>query len=107
MLMGLKPEMGHPKRIEQDSQLQEEDVVSSTKKKKKKHKEANNSNDPIIDEEPIVDPNSISTSDAETEGGDKPDKDNEKDDPPEVREEEAPNERKRYTREDFIARKHG
>ncbi|KAI5015687.1 hypothetical protein ZWY2020_057077 [Hordeum vulgare] len=101
----LYPE-GHPKRIEQDSQLQEEDIVSSPKKKKK-HKEADNSNDPITDEEPIVDPNSISISDAETEDGVEPDKDNEKIDPPEMREEEAPHKCKRYTREDFVARKHG
>ena len=33
----LYPE-GHPKRIEQDSQLQEEEIVSSPKKKKKKKK---------------------------------------------------------------------
>src|SRR4051812_11834019 len=72
----LYPE-GHPKRIEQDSQLQEEDVVSSSKKKKKKkHKEADNSNDPVIDEGPIVDPNSMSTSDAENEDGATPNKDN-------------------------------
>src|SRR3954463_11866658 len=63
----LYPE-GHPKRIEQDSQLQEEEIVSSPKKKKKKkHKEADNSNEPIEEEEQGVDPNSISTSDAETE----------------------------------------
>ena len=60
-----------------------------------------------IDEEPIVDPNSISISDAETEDGAEPDKDNEKIDPPEIREEEAPDKRKIYTREDFVARKHG
>src|SRR4051812_39563297 len=66
----LYPE-GHPKRIEQDSQVQEEEIVSSPKKKKKKkkHKEAGNSNDPIEEEEHVVDPNSISTSDAETEDG--------------------------------------
>ena len=92
----LYPE-GHPKRIEQDSQIQEEEIVSSPKKKKKKHKEADNSNDP----------NSISTSDAETEDGAEPEKDGEKNDPPEVREEEAPDKRKKYTREDFIARRHG
>ncbi|KAI4983024.1 hypothetical protein ZWY2020_023516 [Hordeum vulgare] len=69
----------HPPMVE------EEDIVSSPKKKKK-HKEADNSNDPIIDEEPIVDPNSISISDAETEDGVEPDKDNEKTDPPEIRE---------------------
>src|SRR4051812_9120482 len=74
--------------------MQEQDIVSSPKKKKKKkkkHKEADNSNDPIIDEEPIVYPNSISTSDAETGDGAEPDKDNEKNYPPEVQEEEAPN----------------
>ncbi|KAI5022491.1 hypothetical protein ZWY2020_059221 [Hordeum vulgare] len=101
----LYPE-GHPKRIEQDSQLQEEDIDSSPKKKKK-HKEADNSNDPIIDEVPIVDPNSISISDAETKDGAESDKDNEKIDPPEIRQEEAPNKRKRYTREDFVTRKLG
>src|ERR1041385_3461402 len=73
----LYPE-GHPKRIEQDSQIREEKIVSSPKKKKK-HKEADNSNDP----------NSISTSDAETEDGVEPEKDDEKNDPPEVREEEV------------------
>src|SRR3954464_12410761 len=82
----LYPE-GHPKRIEQDSQVQEEEIVSSPKKKtKKKHKEADNSNDPIVEEEPAVDPNSISTSDAETEDGAELEKDAEKNDPPEVRE---------------------
>ena len=86
--------------------MQEQDNVSSPKKKKK-HKEADNSNDPIIDEEPIVDPNSISISDAETEDGAEPDKDNEKNDPPEVQEEEAPDKHKRYTREDFVAIRHG
>src|SRR3954464_4758297 len=87
----LYPE-GHPKRIEQDSQVQEEEIVSSPKKKKnkKKHKEADNSNDPIQEEEQVVDPNNISTSDAETEDGAEPEKDAEKNDPPEVREEEAP-----------------
>src|SRR3954467_10931964 len=62
----LYPE-GHSKRIEQDSQVQEEEIVSSPKKKKKKKKkEDDNSNDPIASEEHVVDPNSISTSDAET-----------------------------------------
>src|SRR3954469_1194754 len=106
----LYPE-GHPKRIEQDSQVQEEEIVSSPKKKKKKkkkkHKEADNSNDPIEEEEQAVDPNSISTSDAETEDGAEPEKDAEKNDPPKVREEEAPDKRKKYTREDFLARRHG
>ena len=105
----LYPE-GHPKRIEQDSQMQEEDVDSSLKKKKKKkkkHKEADNSKDSTTNEEPIIDPNSISISDAKTEDGAEPDNDNEKNDPPEVQEEEAPDKCKRYTKEDFIARKHG
>src|SRR3954466_7841112 len=104
----LYPE-GHPKRIEQDSQVQEEEIVSSPKKKKKKkkHKEADNSNDPIEEEECVVDPNSITTSDAETEDGAEPEKDAEKNDPPDVREEEAPDKRKKYTREEFIARIHG
>src|SRR3954471_13585246 len=71
----LYPE-GHPKRIEQDSQGQEEEIFSFFKKKKnkKKHKEADNSDDPIEEEE-VVDPNSISTSDAETEDGVEPKKD--------------------------------
>src|SRR3954470_2190151 len=67
----LYPE-GHPKRIGKDSQVQVEDEIVSSpkkKKKKKKHKEANNSNDPITSEEPAVDPNNISTPDAETEDG--------------------------------------
>ena len=104
----LYPE-GHPKRIEQDSQVQEEEIVSSPKKKKKKknHKEAENSNDPIEQEEHVVDPNSTSTFDAETEDGAEPEKDAEKNDPPEVQEEEAPDKRNKYTREDFIARRHG
>src|SRR3954467_1139496 len=70
----LYPE-GHPKRIEQDSQVQEEEIVSSPKKKnKKKHKEADNSSDPMEEEEHVVDPNNISTSDAETEDGAEPEK---------------------------------
>src|SRR4051812_46544410 len=78
----LYPE-GHPKRIEQDSQVQEEEIVSSPKKKnKKKDKEADNSNDPIADEEPAIDPNNISTCDAETEDGAEPEKDADKNDPP-------------------------
>src|SRR4051812_47555418 len=104
----LYPE-GHPKRIVQDSQVQEEEIVSSPKKKKKKHKEADNSNDPIEEEEEeeeerVFDPNNISTSDAETEDGVEPEKDTEKNDPLEVRKEEAPDKRNKYTREDFLAR---
>src|SRR4051812_29031036 len=89
--------------------MQEEEIVNSPKKKKKKkkHKEADNSNDPIEEEEPVVDPNSISTSDAETGDGAEPEKDAEKNDAPEVCEEEAPDKRKKYTREEFLARRHG
>ena len=89
--------------------MQEEEIVSSQKKKKKKkkHKEADNPNDPIEEEKQVVDPNSISTSDAETEDGVEPEKDAEKNDPPEVREEEAPDKRKKYSREEFLARRHG
>src|ERR1041385_5201488 len=104
----LYPE-GHPKRIEQDSQVQEEDetVSSPKKKKKKKHKEADNPDDPITSLKPVVDPNSISTSDAKTEDDAEPEeKGTEKDDSPEVREEETPDKRKKYSREDFIARRH-
>src|SRR4051812_6301591 len=85
----LYPE-GYPKRIEQDSQVQVADEIVSSpknKKKKKKHKEADNSNDPITSAEPAIDPNSISTSDAETEDGAEPEEnDREKNDPPDVRE---------------------
>ena len=58
----------------QDSQAQEGEIVSSPKrkKKKKKHKKSDNSNDPIEEEGQAVDPNSISTSDAETEDGAEP-----------------------------------
>ena len=90
--------------------MEEEDIVSSLKKKKKKkkHKYADNSNDPIADEEHVVDPNNISTSDAETKDGAEPkENDKEKNDPPKVRATEAPDKRKKYTREDFIARRHG
>src|SRR3954467_11630714 len=60
----LYPE-GHPKRIKQDSKMHAEEIVWSPNKKKKKHKEASDYNDPIASEDPVVDPNSISTSDAE------------------------------------------
>ena len=93
----LYPE-GHPKIIEQDSQ-QGEDSGSPRKRKKKKHK--------IVEEplEPAVDPNSISVSDAKTESG------NDKNESPDKEEgEEEPEKHTkntRYTKEDFIANKHG
>ena len=44
---------------------------------------------------------------AETVDSAEPEKDTEKNDPPEVRKEEAPDKCKKYTREDFLARRHG
>ena len=92
----LYPE-GHPKRIEQDSQ-QGESSDSPPKRKKKKHK--------IVEEplEPVLDPNSISFSDAETESGnnnESPDKEEGEEEP------EKHSKNTRYTKEDFIANKHG
>ncbi|KAK1626570.1 hypothetical protein QYE76_000885 [Lolium multiflorum] len=98
----LYPE-GHPKRIEQDSQRTKTSAPS--KKKKKKHKNV------VESSEPVNDPNSISISDAETESGNEHDKDNDKDDTPDKEEvEEEPEKHaknKKYTKEDFIAEKHG
>ncbi|KAK1695808.1 hypothetical protein QYE76_012505 [Lolium multiflorum] len=97
----LYPE-GHPKRVEQDSQLTKTSAPS--KKKKKKHKNV------VESSEPVNDPNSISISDAETESGNEHDKDNDKDDTPDKEEvEEEPEKHaknKKYTKEDFIAEKH-
>ncbi|KAK1617815.1 hypothetical protein QYE76_023332 [Lolium multiflorum] len=98
----LYPE-GHPKRVEQDSQLTKTSAPS--KKKKKKHKNV------VESSEPVNDPNSISISDAETESGNEHDKDNDKDDTPDKeeveKEPEKPAKNKKYTKEDFIAEKHG
>ncbi|KAK1698531.1 hypothetical protein QYE76_015228 [Lolium multiflorum] len=98
----LYPE-GHPKRIEQDSQLIKTSAPS--KKKKKKHKNV------VESSEPVNDPNSISISDAETESGNEHDKDNDKDDTPDKEEIEKEPEKhaknKKYTKEDFITEKHG
>ncbi|KAK1696057.1 hypothetical protein QYE76_012754 [Lolium multiflorum] len=98
----LYPE-GHPKRVEQDSQLTKTSAPS--KKKKKKHKNV------VESSEPVNDPNSISISDAETESGNEHDKDNDKDDTPDKEEvEEEPEKHaknKKYTKEDFITKKHG
>ncbi|KAK1680724.1 hypothetical protein QYE76_041572 [Lolium multiflorum] len=97
----LYPE-GHPKRVEQDSQLIKTSAPS--KKKKKKHKNV------VESSEPVNDPNSISISDAETESGNEHDKDNDKDDTPDKEEVEKEPEKhaknKKYTKEDFIAEKH-
>ncbi|KAK1647025.1 hypothetical protein QYE76_064830 [Lolium multiflorum] len=98
----LYPE-GHPKRVEQDSQLTKTSAPS--KKKKKKHKNV------VESSEPVNDPNSISISDAETESGNEHDKDNDKNDTPDKEEIEKEPEKhaknKKYTKEDFIAEKHG
>ncbi|KAK1619241.1 hypothetical protein QYE76_024758 [Lolium multiflorum] len=100
----LYPE-GHPKRIEQDSQRIEPRAHS--RKKKKKHKNV------VESSEPVNDPNSISISDAETESGNEHDnsEDNDKNDTPDKEEvEEEPEKHaknKKYTKEDFIAEKHG
>ena len=61
---------GHPKRIEQESQLAENNIASppKNKNKKKKHKEVGETNELEIDKEPVLEnPNNISISDAETE----------------------------------------
>ncbi|KAK1679521.1 hypothetical protein QYE76_040369 [Lolium multiflorum] len=98
----LYPE-GHPKRVEQDSQLIKTSAPS--KKKKKKHKNV------VESSEPVNDPNSISISDAETESGNEHEEDNDKNDTPDKEEVEKEPEKhaknKKYTKEDFIAEKHG
>ncbi|KAK1665241.1 hypothetical protein QYE76_053400 [Lolium multiflorum] len=99
----LYPE-GHPKRIEQDSQRTKE-ISSPSKKKKKKHKTV------VESSEPVNDPNSISISDAETESGNEHDEDNDNNDTPDKEEIEKEPEKhdknKKYTKEDFITKKHG
>ncbi|KAK1679438.1 hypothetical protein QYE76_040286 [Lolium multiflorum] len=98
----LYPE-GHPKRVEQDSQLIKTSAPS--KKKKKKHKNV------VESSEPVSDPNSISISDAETESGNEHEEDNDKNDTPDKeeveKEPEKPAKNKKYTKEDFITEKHG
>ncbi|KAK1652001.1 hypothetical protein QYE76_069806 [Lolium multiflorum] len=98
----LYPE-GHPKRVEQDSQLIKTSAPS--KKKKKKHKNV------VESSEPVNDPNSISISDAETESGNEHEEDNDKNNTPDKeeieKEPEKPAKNKKYTKEDFITEKHG
>jgi hypothetical protein len=84
----------HPKRIEQDSQRATSDGNPS-KKKKKKHKAVAESS------ETGKDPNSVSISDAETKSGNASDKQEVEEEP-----EKLPKNAK-YTKEDFIANKHG
>jgi hypothetical protein len=90
----LYPE-GHPKRIEQDFQQTTSDDIPSKKKKKKKHKTVAESS------ETGKDPNSVSISDAETESGNASDKEEVEEEPEKL----AKN--AKYTKEDFIANKHG
>ena len=96
----LYPE-GHPKRVEQDSQ-RANDIRIKSKKKRQKNKT------PVESSEPTADPNSISISDAKTESGnDKNDaSDKEEIEEAEVEPEKQPK-NKKYTKEDFIANKHG
>ncbi|KAK1628493.1 hypothetical protein QYE76_002808 [Lolium multiflorum] len=98
----LYPE-GHPKRVEQDSQLIKTSAPS--KKKKKKHKNV------VESSEPVNDPNSISSSDAEIESGNEHEEDSNNNDTPDKEEIEKEPEKhaknKKYTKEDFIAEKHG
>jgi hypothetical protein len=85
---------GHPKRIEQDSQHAASDDIPS-KKKKKKHKTVAESS------ETGKNPNNVSISDAETESGNASDKEEVEEEPEKL----AKN--AKYTKEDFIANKHG
>jgi hypothetical protein len=90
----LYPE-GHPKRIEQDSQRAAGDGIPPKKKKNKKHK--------IVAESSEIgkDPNSVSISDVETENDNASDKEEVKEEPEKL----AKN--AKYTKENFIANKHG
>jgi hypothetical protein len=90
----LYPE-GHPKKIEQDSQCTSRDDIPSKKKKKKKHKTTAESSDTGKDL------NSVSISDAKTEPGDAFDKEEVEEEPEKI------DKNAKYTKEDFIANKHG
>jgi hypothetical protein len=93
----LYPE-GHPKRIEQDSQRAIDNGTLS-RKKKKKHKTV------AASSESGKDPNSVSISDAETKSGnDKNDSSNKEEI---VEEPKKLAKSAKYTKEDFIANKHG
>src|SRR3954464_11713508 len=93
----LYPE-GDPNRIEQDSQRANDIGTTSQKKEKKKSKNG------VESSEQVRDPNSVSISDAETESG------NDKSDTSDKEIEEEPEKHTRstkFTKEDFIANKHG
>jgi hypothetical protein len=85
---------GHPKRVEQDSQRTTSDDIPS-KKKKKKHKTTAESSDAGKGT------NSVSISDAETKPGDASDKEEVEEEPEKI------DKNAKYTKEDFIANKHG
>jgi hypothetical protein len=85
---------GHPKRIEHESQHAAGNGTLS-KKKKKRHKAVAESS------EIGKDPNSVSISDAETESVNASDKEEVEEEPEKL----AKN--AKYTKEDFIANKHG
>jgi hypothetical protein len=89
----LYPE-GHPKRIEKDSQCAAGNGTLS-KKKKKKHKTV------VESSKTGKDPNSVSISDAKNESGNASDEE-EVEEKPEKLAKNA-----KYTKEDFIANKHG
>src|SRR3954462_13302260 len=89
---------GNPNRIEQDSQRANDIGTTSQKKKKKKSKNG------VESSEQVRDPNSVSISDAETESG------NYKSDASDkeiVEEPEKHTRSTKFTKEDFIANKHG
>jgi hypothetical protein len=94
----LYPE-GHPKRVEEDSQRTSSDDIPSKKKKKKKKKKKHKTTTESSDVG--KDPNSVSISDAETEPGNASDKEEVKEEPEKI------DKNAKYTKEDFIATKHG
>jgi hypothetical protein len=89
----LYPE-GHTKRVEQDSQRTSSNDIPS-KKRKKKNKTTAESSDAGKD------PNSVSISDAKTEPGNAFDKEEVEEEPEKI------DKNAKYTKEDFIATKHG
>jgi hypothetical protein len=86
---------GHPKRIEQDSQRAAGDGIPPKKKKKRKHKTVAESS------KTGKNPNIVFISDAETKSGNASDKEEVEEEPEKL----AKN--AKYTKEDFIANKHG
>ena len=116
----LYPE-GHPKRIVQDSQRNNNDAPSPSKKKKKKNdRTLHASSEPIA--ETRENPNDISISDAETQSGNEletsdnvndnvhddaqPTNDNDVEIEPAVDLDNPQSKNQRYDKRDFVARKH-